>query len=225
MKVRVATDARGRMVRVIVHELQDAVLFPIYTATEKLKDATISIKLISDYAEKQQVLDLLERLHYRRHASGMILAAFHRTNLVGCAVMSRLTFGRPRRRFEYLRQMSPNKTAPELAITPIMWVRRFATAEEFEGRGVATTLARHVIRIAKDYFRPVARFVEVITSRTVDEISTDGERLQNDFLMRAGYRLVGDPWPDNGKLENRWINERRREESVRVKYFYYIHSV
>src|ERR1044071_198131 len=68
MKVRVATDARGRMVRVIVHELQDAVLFPIYTATEKLKDATISIKLISDYAEKQQVLDLLERLHYRRHA-------------------------------------------------------------------------------------------------------------------------------------------------------------
>jgi hypothetical protein len=207
---------------VIVPELENAVLYPPYTGKDKLNDgSTVTLRLLSEYSQKYDVLRLLTDLHYRRNADGMILGCYRNDQLMGCAVMSRLTFGRPRKRLEYFQSKQPRISEKKVLATPIMWVRRFASKES--GLGIGAILAKHVCNLAPNHFRPKPKLIEVITSRTLSDIERFGEVLKNDFLIRAGYELVGNGWPDNGKSEDRWNSILKKDEKVKVKYFYYVY--
>lgn len=223
LRVRVQHGTAGAPKSIEVPDLENVVLYPLYSAVERTSArGTISIRLVSDFTEKQRVLELLVRLHYRRHANGMILAAYSGASLAGCAVLSRLTFGKPTRRREYLETLDPRITEKVISETPILWVRRFASDTKFQGCGIGTALAKHVRLMALNYFRPKPVLIEVITSRSMQSIEKHGPVLRNDFLIRAGYRLFGKPWPEKGRLEERWSNTRNCFEKTRVQYFYYV---
>lgn len=227
MKTEVTVDRRrGLLSRVVVPGMSGLVVYPPYRSETRLPSVgNVTVELVHEYVRKYEITRLLSSLHYRRAAAtGLLLGAYVSGQLVGCAVVSRLRFGNPIRRREYFAKKGI-RNKEKVAELPIAWVRRFATVPKFRGKGIGTLLARHVALAVPDYFRPKPEHVEVITSRTIEEMDAEGPSYKRDFLARAGYELVGNPWPEHGKWEERWNPRRHSSERVKIKSFYYIREL
>lgn len=96
-------------------------------------------------------------------------------------------------------------------------INRVAVHETFRGLGIGRALALECRRFAGTGFRPPARFIEVMTTRRIDEARTlcSGEA-KDDFLQRAGFVLVRS---HTGRAWRCLSHGARSELTVRLYYW------
>lgn len=179
---------------------------PAYCSFNKTRDG--EIVNIYHYAGsvKDSCICRLQRQHYLKPAKfGILLVAEIDRNIVGCAILGKLTFGNPIRRAEHIDWNYPRLTAQKRVelINRILWIRRIVVDKRFRKKGIGAIIAKNVVSFSKGFLVPTPVFVEIITS--IDYFDSYNRLgFKHDFLLASRYETVGSPWRSTNKI---WIKE------------------
>lgn len=194
-------------------------IYPFYTAKDTFdKDKTLELNNVHDYSERVAIQELLKQ-HYAKPTDGITLIGKYNGEIISCAIVGRLTFGKPIKRVAYYQEKEPSIDVESIHKKNILWVKRFVTKERYKGMGIGRLMAKHVIEYAKTYYFPKPEAIEVITSRELDDVDKNGEHKQNDFLINSGYKYCG-MWKGYVKR----LNQDNIYKNTHVYKFYYIYD-
>lgn len=144
--------------------------------------------------------------------------------LAGAAVVDRgCVRGKPKGREELANAHFPTLDLERTArnatveVMGLAMINRVAVHETFRGVGIGRALASECRRFAGTEFAPPARFIEVMTTRRIDEArKLCSGAAKDDFLQRAGFVLVRRP---TGRAWRSLGHGAHKELTVRLYYW------
>ncbi len=194
-------------------------IYPFYNSKDVFdKDKVLEIYNVHDYSERVAIQELLKQ-HYIKPTDGITLIGKYRGEIISCAILGRLTFGKPIKRVEYFQEKDSSLDAETIHKKNILWVKRFIARSNYKGMGIGKIMAEHVVEYAKTFFFPKPEAIEVITSRELDDVEKNGERYEHDFIESSGYKYCG-MWKGHVKR----LNKENAYVNTRVYKFYYIYD-
>jgi|GEM_PF-7042335 GNAT superfamily N-acetyltransferase len=121
--------------------------------------------------------------------------AERRSRVVGCVVMSRLFHGNPRGRAEiaaaagvdFTPDMGRDETIKRLRVA---WLSRIAVDAPYRRTGIGTAMVAEARQVATTRTPWQPSYIEVIRTVSSAQAKEKLEVVSDDFLTRAGYRLI-----------------------------------
>jgi GNAT superfamily N-acetyltransferase len=202
----------------IKHDSNEMQIYPQYENIVNIGDlGDINVQAVHSYSDKTIINDL-QKNHYLKPTNGITLVARLNEQIIGCAIVGRLTFGKPNKRIEFYQGKDSKLEKDTINEKIILWVKRFVVLPDCRSKGIGKLLAKQVIQFAKNYYCPKPEAIEVITS---NELSDQGANEANNFLVYAGYTLVGS-WEG-------YIKKLDKEQGcyvrTKVTKYYYIYEL
>lgn len=198
---------------------------PPYHSFDKLSDGEV-VKIYNFIGSiKNPSIYRLQRQHYLKPAnSGIILVGEIDDKIIGCAILGKLTFGEPKRRRKYIdRNYSRLTKREKLRLkNRILWIKRIVVDKKFRKKGIGSILVKNIAKLSKKFLIPKPTLVEVITSIQYHNKSNRKLNFEDDFLLAAEYKTVGNPWSSKNKI---WDNKIRKYVDKFVWKRYYIYQI